>query len=156
MKTNEKKMIMAIIIIGVIIIGIILIVKNNSKNKDEQSNVEQVQVPEEKYVQTLEDGTKLNTSNKLKETKKLDGIEITDVQFTYRNGQCALIGTVTNKSNSDTEATLVKIILLDDKGNTIQEINGIISPLKVGASDQLNIQTSADYSNAYDYKIVKQ
>ena len=62
---------------------------------------EQQEVKVENYVEVLNDGTKLNKSNKLSETKKLDGMEITAIQLTNRNGVSRILATVTNKTNEE-------------------------------------------------------
>lgn len=153
MKDKEKKMIMIITIIGTIVIGGILLIKNITKEKEGTKGEEPQE--SEQYVGILEDGTKLNKSNKLKETKKIEGMEITGIQLTNQNGVSRIIGTVTNKTNKDIELTPIKIILYDDKKNILEEVNGLISPMKVGESVQLNVGITADYANAYDLKIEK-
>lgn len=156
MKTNEKKMIITIVVIGVILVGVILIWKNNANKQQvvEGEDKGQTQVIE-KYVDILEDGTKLNNSNKLKETKKLDQMEISNIQLTYKNGMAVVLGNVKNTSNKDIGLTPIKLTLYDEKGNVLEEIDGLISPVKAGESVQLNVQISKDYANAYDLKIVK-
>ena len=51
--------------------------------------------------------------------------------------------------------TPVELTLLDDQGNTLEVLDGLISPVAAGETVQLNIGVSADYANAYDFKIVK-
>ena len=151
MKKKEIRMIGIIIIVGLIIIGGILLVKGKKQNNEEEI-VEENKV-EEKYVSVLEEGTKLNISDKLKEIRKLDGIEISGIQLTNQNGVTVILGTVTNTTSSDKEITPVKITLYNDKGNVIEEIEGILPSIKAGESEQMNIGTSVDYANAYDLKI---
>ncbi len=116
---------------------------------------EQQEVKVENYVEVLNDGTKLNKSNKLSETKKLDGMEITAIQLTNRNGVSRILATVTNKTNEEIKLTPVKLTLYDDKNQVLEEVNGLISPMKVGESVQLNVGITVDYANAYDLKIEK-
>ena len=98
----DKKV--AILIIGIVLVVVIiggnLIAKNMKKNVG-QTNETQTEI-ENEFSQTFEDGTKLNTSTKLKEVKKLDNL-----------------------------------------------------PLDPGKSTQLNTTTQEDYTNIYDFKIVK-
>lgn len=116
---------------------------------------EQQEVKVENYVEVLNDGTKLNKSNKLSETKKLDGMEITAIQLTNRNGVSRILATVTNKTNEEIKLTPVKLTLYDDKNQVLEQVNGLISPMKVGESVQLNVGITVDYANAYDLKIEK-
>ncbi len=151
MKKGEIRMIGIIIIIGiVIIVGMLVMI--GKKHKGEEKNVEENNM-EEKYVSILEDGTKLNISEKMKQVRKIEGIEIRDIQLTNQDGVTVILGTVTNTTNSDKGITPVKITLYNDKGNKIEEIEGIIPSVKAGESEQMNIGTSVDYSNAYDLKI---
>ena len=45
--------------------------------------------------------------------------------------------------------------MYDDKNQVLEEVNGLISPMKVGESVQLNVGITVDYANAYDLKIEK-
>ena len=145
MKKEEKRMILIIIIAVVLIIGGIVILKNAGKeNKEEE---------EEKYVEVLEDGTKLNVSDKLKEAKKIEGLEISNIQLTHKEGVSRVIGTVTNTTSESKGITPIILTLYDDKGNILESIEGLISPVEAGESVQLNIGISTDYANAYDFKV---
>ena len=149
MKKKEKRMILIIILVGALIIGGLLLIKNANKNKqgEEKTPVE------EKYVQVLENGTKLNTSNKLSQTKTINGMEINGIQLTHQNGVSKVIATVTNKTSQNIGLTRITLTLLDEKNNVLEKVNGLISPVNAGESVQLNIGVSADYANAYDFKI---
>ena len=150
MKAKEKRMILILIVVAVVIIGILLMWKKSTKeNEGEQEEIK------EKYVQVLEDGTKLNTSSKLKETKKLDDIEIKGIQLTHESGRTIVLATATNTGTKDLTLTPVILTLYDDAGNKLEVINGIISPVKAGESVQVNIGATRDYANAYDFTIVK-
>ena len=49
--------------------------------------------------------------------------------------------------------TLLNIKLLDEQENEIITIGGIISPMQVGETTQLNAGMTMDYANAYDVEI---
>ena len=74
MKKKEKRLILILIAILVVVLIIGLFIK---KNRNEENGVQSQQntVTDEKFVQVLEDGTKLNKSSKFNETKNIDGIE---------------------------------------------------------------------------------
>ena len=153
MKRNEKKWILVLVAITVLLI-IVLIVKN-SKKEVVKENTEQLGTNTQEYVQVLEDGTKLNTSTKLKETKKLDNLEIGNIQLTNKNGQSVLLADVKNTGSMETQVMLINIVLLDETGTEIATVPGIISPLKVGESTQLNTSMQQDYTGIYDFRVVK-
>ena len=85
MKKKEKRLILVLIAILVIVLIIGLFIKKNKNKENEIQN--QNTATDEKFVQVLEDGTKLNKSSKFNETKNIDGIEISNIQFTYKDGQ---------------------------------------------------------------------
>ena len=101
MKKN-KKIITTIIVFVIVVVGVILILEklsNNQENKGNQyKNDQEENKIVEKYVKELEDGTKINISNKLKETKKLEGLEISNIQLTYENNQSIILANIENKS----------------------------------------------------------
>lgn len=154
MKREEKRMILTVLVVTIIIIVGILILKNTKKGKEEK--VPQGEnITTEKYVEVLKDGTKLNKSNKLKEIKKIDGLEISDIQLTYSNGTAVILGNVKNTSNKDINLTPIVLTLYDEKGKVLETLETVISPVKVGQTVQLNVGISADYANAYDFSIIK-
>ncbi len=151
MKKKEKRLILVLIAILVIVLIIGLFIKKNKNKENEIQN--QNTATDEKFVQVLEDGTKLNKSSKFNETKNIDGIEISNIQFTYKDGQTVLLADVINNSGKAVDMTLLDIKLLDEQGNEIITVGGIISPMQVGETSQLNASMTMDYANAYDVEI---
>jgi uncharacterized protein YpmB len=151
MKKSEKKMIAIIIIIGVIIIGLVLIAKNKN-NSNTASDANEVK---EEYVSVLEDGTRLNTSDKLAQSKKVNGLDITDFQLTTKNNVTVLLGTITNNTNQTVAEFEAKIKIVDKQGNELATLGLLVGELKPGESAQLNTSAPKDYANAYDFEITK-
>jgi len=155
MKKQEGIMIVIILIIVVFLIGILVNNKKSTK-KNEEMQTEGDKI-ENSYVEDLLDGSKVNTSDKLGETKYLEGLEISNIQIIYKNGETVVTATVTNKTETDKELTPIKLTAYDVENRVLEEVNhGLISPVKAGESVLLNIGTSLDWSNAYDIKIEKQ
>lgn len=152
MKKNTKLMTgIVIAVIIAIVLAIIIVNQNNEEKTTRQAEKD----TEEKYVELLEDGTKVNKSTKLQETKKIDGMEIKDFQITEKDNVTVLIGTITNKSNEKKGDYPVDIKILDDKGNEIITVGGYIGELEPEESTQLNCSATFDYANAYDFEITK-
>ena len=147
MKNNEKKVLAVLVAITIIVI-IIFIATREKKNE----TVEEKKV-EEEFVEVLEDGTKLNTSTKLNETKYVNGLEFGNIQLTMQNNQSVLLADVKNNTGKASSLTLVDVTLLDKEGNTIVKVGGIIGPLQNGESTQFNTSMTLDYANAYDFKV---
>lgn len=156
MKKNEKKMLLILILVAIAIIAIVWFITRNMKEEVEKGTQvgKENQVVQE-FVQTQEDGTKVNTSSKLKQEKELEGLKITDITLTELEGQLTLLANVTNTTTQDIEPFLVDITFIDKEGNEIDTILGMVSPVKAGETVQLNAGITEDYSNAYDFKIVR-
>ena len=144
-------MILILLVVLVIAVVIFVISKNKTGNKE---NTEENNVVEE-FVQVLEDGTRLNTSTKLNEMKKFEGLEFGNIQLTNSNGQSVLLADVKNTTQAETGLMLVNVTLIDKNGNELGTVGGIISPLKPGESKQFNTSMTIDYANAYDFKVTK-
>lgn len=154
MDIKEKRGIIILVVVAIVILGvIILITRPKEDNKDTNTIVEENQVIEE-FVQTLDDGTRLNTSTKLNETKTVNGLKIGNIQLTNKDDQSILLADVENVSGKNTEVMLIDIILIDKDGKELGTASGIIGDLKAGAKTQLNTSTMKDYANAYDFRIV--
>ena len=149
MKKKEKRMILILLVVLVIAV-VIFVVSQNKKDE----NTEENKVVEE-FVQVLEDGTRLNTSTKLNEMKKFEGLEFGNIQLTNSNGQSVLLADVKNTTSAETGLMLVNVTLIDKNGNELGTVGGIISPLKPGESKQFNTSMTIDYANAYDFKVTK-
>ena len=107
----------------------------------------------EKFVTILEDGTKLNISSKLHETKDFEGMEIMNLQLTENNNTTLLLGEITNTSPNVQGGYLVNIVIIDEQGNEMTTIEAYIKELNPGQSTQLSSKTTLDYANAYDISI---
>ena len=150
MKKQEKMGLLILIVVAIAIILTLVIISNR---KEIHNEVEENKVVEE-FVQVLKDGTKLNTSSKLSETKIIDGLKIGNIQLTMQNGQSVLLADAENNTGKDIDIMLLDIILLDKNGNELTTITGIIGNLKAGEKQQLNSSVTSDYANAYDFKVV--
>ena len=150
MKKNKKIWIIVIAIIILIVIGIIVafIVKRNQESEGGETSE-----TGEEFVQVLDDGSKINTSSKLEETKTLNGLEFTNMKLTTIDNMTVLSATVTNTTDEPIDSTEVNLILLDKDGNEIDTIVSTISSIEAGASTEISAGITADYSNAYDFRI---
>ena len=121
MKKNEKRMILILLIILAIVIIAVVV----GKNKGNKENTEKNQVKEE-FVQVQEDGTKVNISSKLAETKTVGAYKIGNIQLTTKDNQSILLADVENVSSSATEMKMIEITLLDKEGNALEKVPGVV------------------------------
>lgn len=156
MKPEEKKLILVLVIITVIV-GVVayFIMRGNNKTNNNNNATIQENVADE-YVQTLDDGSRLNVSEELQKTKTLDGLEITNIQLKEIGGVTTLLADVENKTDSKSSEKKIKVKILDKSGNVITVLKGIIDPMNAGEKVQLNIAVSADVANAYNFSVENQ
>ena len=134
-----------------LIIIAILVKTRNGKTETVEDTVENEVV--EEFVDVLEDGTKLNTSSKLSETKTFGNYEVSNIQLTEQNGQSLILADVKNIGATKADVVLIDITLLDKEGNEITTIGGIIGDVEPGQTVQLNASATTDFANAYDFSI---
>ena len=167
MNENKKKTIVITIsiIACITIITIISIILINNKpsgnklmNKNENKGETETEAGEENskyptYVTEIEDGVKLNQSTKLTDERQFGNYTISNLQLTEKSGMTTLLANVKNNSSDKTELKIVEITLLDEKGESLITLTGIIEPLEPGGTSQLNTAVTSGYVQAYDYTI---
>lgn len=80
-KSNKRILIPLLLIIILLIIGILLTVYWKRQGED-QKTLQQISSDEEgKYVTVLENGAKQNNSEKLREDKKIDNLDFTQIEL---------------------------------------------------------------------------
>ena len=154
MSKNEKRWI--ILLVAVVIIAIVffaVIIGGNKANKEEQNTTTNEITNEEKYTEQLEDGTKLNTSEEFNNSKTYGNLEISNVQYTSKNGMSVLLADVKNNGTTTHENEIVKITILGDNEEVITEIKTVIGDIEPGETIKLNTSISADVANAKDFRI---
>ncbi|MCI9275861.1 MAG: hypothetical protein HFJ24_08120 [Clostridia bacterium] len=156
---NQEKGITAIALVVITLIAIMLIIiMVNTFRKKEPENVGPVQgeeqgIEQEEYVQILQDGSKLNKSEELLKEKKLDELEISNIQLKETGGITTLLADVKNNTNHEIQERDVTIEVLDKYGNVITRLNGVIDTVGAGEKVQLNMSVTGDVANAYDFRI---
>ena len=158
MNSNEKRWI--VLLIAVLVIAIVLIVvlvNGRAKNKEQmpENNVDTNQEVQnvEQYVTQLDDGTKLNNSELFNSVKSYKDLEISNIQFTEKNGLSVLLADVKNNATTTHEEEVVKIVLLGENDETIATLRVLIGKIEPGETSQINTTASADYANAKDFKV---
>lgn len=154
MTNKEKKVIFTLIGIMAVVLIIVLIVRGVNKKPVEQGKVNtENKANEEQYVTQLDDGTKLNNSTSLNSKKTYKTIEITNPQFTSKNGGSALLADLKNTGSTDFAGEEVTLVLIGENNETIKEIPTAIQSMKAGETKQWNILLTADVVNIKDIKI---
>lgn len=148
-KNKKKLVIIMIIFITIIVtIGVTLIYMINNQNKNEMTEKNETY-----WVETKEDGKKINKSEKISETKEFEGLSLEKQEFVSKDSKTEISIKVTNNTQQNIPVTPIVLILLDKEGKEIVRLNGIINPTKVGENSNIYIGSSLDYVDAYDFKI---
>ena len=159
---NEKERKVVVILVAILLVvmvaTIVATTKKNKKgdnkiNKEVQQQVEEVEVNNEKYVEKLDDGTKLNNSTEFNKNKKFKNLEISNIQFTSNGGNSVLLADVKNTSSSVHEMEIVEITILGVNGEVIETLAPVIGTIKPEETIQLNAIATADLVNAKDFII---
>ena len=153
MKDKEKRAIAILIVITIIVI--IIAIARGVGNKKEKVEENTDVTPNEEFVEILDDGTKLNTSEDLKKMKTIDGMEITNIQLTEKGNATLLLGNITNPTDTTRGGFIASVKVVDKQGNEITTIDAIIGEIKTGESQQFSTSATFDYAKAYDFEITK-
>lgn len=151
---NERKKYLLITAIGVIlIIGIVaaIIIGINNKKQEPYTSPKE----DDEYATILEDGSKQNNSQALKQDKKYDDLDITEIQLTEKGNITSLTGKITNNTDKTKKESTATITLIDSKEKEITQMKIYIKELQPQESTNMNVNTTLDYSNAYDFTIKK-
>ena len=92
MNSNEKRWVILLVAVVVIAIIFFVVITNiNKGDENSQNNVTQQQsvqnTSNEEFTTELDDGTKINTSESFGQTKTYNNLEISNIQFTSKDGK---------------------------------------------------------------------
>ena len=158
MKAKELMIVLFIIIVLLIVI-IVAVNANKNKGNEENTQTPEIGVVEEnkveEFVEVQEDGSKVNTSEELKKTKTIDGLEISNIRLVENNNVSQVVADIKNPTNKTLGDFPVDIIVKDKEGKKITTIGAYIDKVNPGETVELNASATSDFANAYDFEIVK-
>lgn len=142
MKKNEKRAILILVIL-VILVSIVLIVRNNSmKDKTEKLPQEQQQGQNSNGTKTIQD-------------KKVDGLEIKNINIQEQNGEITVRANVENNTGTSRPETFITIKLKNKQGEVIQELGALVGETQSGETRQIVATVSAQLDQIEDIEITK-
>lgn len=151
MKKKEKRMILILILVSILIVGIVWLVTRPKTNKTNASG----SVAQGEFTKVDNEGTIVNTSEKINEDKEELGFSITNVKLEEKNGETIISARITNKTESNQESFFGNIVLFDKQGNEIGRIPTMVSETQKGESIDIEASITESYVNAYDFKLEK-
>ncbi len=156
MRKSEKTLILILIIITIIVTAIYFVLKNKNKTEEiEENNSNQIQDQNEENISLLEDGTKLNISKRMKETKRVEGLEFSDIEITEKDNVTVILANVKNTTNETKKDYIVEIKVLDKNNNEITSLSGYIGEVKPNETIAFKTSATFDFADAYDIIISK-
>ena len=153
MKKQEKRMLLILVIVSALIITIIWFATRNKENNNVGGTTENVEQGE--FTRVEADGTIVNTSEKLKQTKENLGFSITNINFVKKGNETILTARVTNNTGAEQGSFFGKIVLLDKSGKEIGRIPVMISKTQNGEAIDIETTITESYANAYDFRLEK-
>ena len=153
MKKQEKRLILILIIVSALIITIIWFVTRNKEDNNVGETTENVEQGE--FTKVEADGTIVNTSEKLKQTKENLGFSITNINFMKKGNETILTARVTNNTGEAQGDFLGQLVLLDKRGNEIGRIPAMITETENGEAIDIETTITESYANAYDFRLEK-
>lgn len=147
-----------ICVVAIILIIVMLVSggkKDDVTNKGQNSNETTGNVAQEKeeYVEEQADGGKVNTSEQLKKTKKVAGIELTNIRLVEYGGITQLLADAKNTTNMKIEQMDIIVTAIDKNGKTLAEFEASVYELAPGKTTMINAGITEDIANAYDFKV---
>ena len=159
MKAKELMIVLLIIIVLLIVI-IVAVNANKNKGNEENTQTPAIGVVEEnkveEFVEVQEDGSKVNTSEELKKTKTIDGLEISNIRLVENNNVSQVVADVKNPTSKTLGDFPIDIVVKDKAGKEITTIGAYIDKVNPGETVELNASATSDFANAYDFEIVKE
>ena len=151
-KKQSKKLLWVLTIVFLIIVCVtVIFVKiftKNDNNKNLAGN-------NDNFSKIISDGTRINISEKLNENKKIDDLDITNIEL-KSDGQVTQLTAIINNNTGKTKGDYpAKVIFIDSNNNEIAEMGIYIKKLQPGESTILNGKITFDYTNAYNFNIQK-
>ena len=64
-----------------------------------------------------------------------------------------LTATVKNTGSAAVEMFAVDITLIDDAGQDIVTVGGLVAPMEAGATSTFETSMTLDYANSYDFRV---
>ena len=157
MNNNEKRWVILLVAVLIIAIVLIVVLVNSNKNKEKgqvaQGGQSQIEDKGENYTTELNDGTKINTGEEFNTTKKYGDLEISNIQYTEKDGMTVLLADVTNKGSTTHENEIVKITILGENDEELSTTKPVIGKMEPGETVKINATITADVANAKDFRI---
>lgn len=172
-KGRSTRTIIFFIIVAIIVVTtiIIIVVKINNKNSNIQltddptqglslNNVNENATPEsmpsiggEDNIK-IQDGVKVNKSEKILSEKKFDIYTMTNINLEATSSGTTLTASVSATSEEKISGRDITIKFYDNTGKFVSMMNSYIGQIRPGETIDFRAESTSDLSNAYDMEII--
>lgn len=164
-KGKKKTIIILTIIFIIISIGTFIGVSNYKKDivENKENSMTNTNSEEEEGISLIDyentnninivDGVKKNDSKALLRNKKFKDLDVKDIQLEARDGVTNFLATIENNTDKDFESCIIKLVFINEDGTEYASLEGAIPDIKKGSKTLLDVSTTSDLSNAFDFKI---
>lgn len=162
MKKKEAMVILILLIVTIVLVVVGVMTKNNNTgtqtangDKSQTAGNTNEEETKDKNVVYLDDGTRVNRSEKVIKDRSMDGLKFTDIQLTEKDSKTSLILNVTNTSSETMKNVVYNAKALDSKGNETIAFSIFVAEIGAGETKQASASSMGDYANAYELRIEK-
>ena len=125
----DKKRILSLLLILLILIVLSVFLYSNINKKEKNNNDDNggnVTESQDNYTKILEDTTKVNISEKIKEEKKISNLVISDIKIEEVDNVSKFTANVKNNGNYEIKDLILSIKLVNSKNEEITTISGYV------------------------------
>ncbi len=144
-KINIKGIVAILVIIAIIVSSIILLTKKGTKEKQDQAPVE--------TYKTEDDGTKFNTSEKLKETKNFNGYEISNIVLKEIDEEVEFSAKIKNVTQNSIGNKSIYVVFKTQSGQELYKMEVYLGEIGPEKSTTINSKITKDVVGAYDIEL---
>lgn len=154
-KIKDKKRLLivcsVVLVILAIIIAVVVIPKGENKkviktatNNIDMNNTENVEII---------DGKKVNNSEEMKYRKYNRDLTFEIIELTATESESKVVMEVTNESEEEFSGKEITIIFMEKEGRVYGELASYVGKIDAGKTIRLELTTTLDITNAYDYMV---
>jgi len=146
MRRDKKRFMIATIVITIFIIVIAIINTNNNKEN-------YYQVDKTENTKINDEGKKINTSNKLKESRESNGLYIDKIQLINVLNKTTFTANITNKTTLTSEGKLYDIVFVDKDGKQVESMGIYIRELEPNQTISVESSIEKDVTECYNFNL---
>lgn len=130
------------------------IVNEGTKNEEIREETKKYAIDLEKKENVkIENQEKINISEKLKEEKSFEGLIIKDIELKTDSGITKFTAKIQNNTENDFPEKKVTIIFTNQDDTEYARLTCEIPSVNKGQTNLINVKTTADIANAYNFRI---